>query len=74
MTPLLNADIRSCFSMTEPAVASSDATNMATTIVRKGDKYIVNGRKWYITMAGHPKCEISIVMGVTPNKELPAHK
>ncbi|KRX09754.1 Acyl-CoA dehydrogenase/oxidase, N-terminal and middle domain [Pseudocohnilembus persalinus] len=60
--------------MTEPMVASSDATNIATTILKQGSNYIVNGRKWYISMAGHPDCKISIVMGITPNKKLPSHQ
>jgi acyl-CoA dehydrogenase len=63
--PLLNAEIRSCFSMTEPAVASSDATNIAATITRAGDSYVVNGRKWWSTGAMRPECTLSIVMGVS---------
>jgi acyl-CoA dehydrogenase len=65
LKPLLNAEIRSAFAMTEPAVASSDATNITTSIVRDGDEYVVNGRKWYITGALNPECAVFIVMGKT---------
>ena len=65
LEPLLGAQIRSCFSMTEPAVASSDATNIATTITRDGDSYLVNGRKWWSTGAMREECTLSIVMGVS---------
>ncbi|MQS10923.1 acyl-CoA dehydrogenase [Streptomyces kaniharaensis] len=65
LRPLLDAEIRSAFAMTEPEVASSDATNIATRIERDGDEYVVNGRKWYITGAMNPRCRILIVMGKT---------
>lgn len=65
LTPLLAGDIRSAFAMTEPDVASSDATNISTTIRREGDEYVVNGRKWWITGAMSPAAEIFIVMGKT---------
>ena len=65
LQPLLNAQIRSAFAMTEPEVASSDATNIATRIERDGDEYVVTGRKWWITGALNPQAEIFIVMGKT---------
>jgi acyl-CoA dehydrogenase len=63
LAPLLAGEIRSAFAMTEPAVASSDATNIESSIIRDGDEYVVNGRKWYTTNATHPHCEIIIFMG-----------
>jgi acyl-CoA dehydrogenase len=65
LKPLLAGEIRSSFAMTEPAVASSDATNIATSIVRDGDDYVINGRKWWITGAMNPNAKIFIVMGKT---------
>ena len=65
LQPLLEARTRSAFGMTEPDVASSDATNIATRMVRDGDDYVINGRKWFITGAAHPQCSFLIVLGVT---------
>jgi acyl-CoA dehydrogenase len=72
LQPLLDGTIRSSFCMTEPAVASSDATNIATRIERDGDHYVINGRKWWITNAYHPNNRIYIVMGKT-DPEAPTH-
>ncbi|HYF61107.1 MAG TPA: acyl-CoA dehydrogenase family protein, partial [Burkholderiaceae bacterium] len=63
LRPLLEGEIRSCFAMTEPAVASSDATNIEARIVRDGDHYVIDGRKWYTTNATDPRCRICIFMG-----------
>jgi acyl-CoA dehydrogenase len=65
MVPLMNGEIRSAFLMTEPAVASSDATNIETSIRREGDEYVLNGVKWWSSGAGDPRCKIAIVMGKT---------
>lgn len=69
LTPLMNGEIRSAFLMTEPAVASSDATNIQTQIRRDGDHYVINGRKWWSSGAGDPRCRIAIVMGKTDPDE-----
>lgn len=73
LRPLLDGEIRSAFAMTEPDVASSDATNIETSIRRDGDEYVVNGRKWWITGAVNPECEVFIVMGKT-DPEADRHK
>src|SRR5579862_6308703 len=65
LKPLMNGEIRSAFLMTEPAVASSDATNIETSITRDGDHYVINGRKWWSSGVGDPRCKITIVMGKT---------
>ena len=73
LKPLLNGEIRSCFAMTEPAVASSDATNIQSSIVRNGDQYVINGLKWWSSGAGDPRCKIAIFMGKT-DPTAPLHK
>jgi len=73
LKPLLRGEIRSAFAMTEPDVASSDATNISSTIRREGNEYVVNGRKWYISGVGHPKCEVMVFLGKS-NPEAAGHQ
>lgn len=73
LNPLLAGDIRSCFAMTEPAVASSDATNIETRIERDGGDYVINGRKWWVTGAPSQRCKVAIVMGKS-DPAAPKHK
>jgi acyl-CoA dehydrogenase len=75
LRPLLEGTMRSCYAMSEPDVASSDPTNLETSIVRDGDELVINGRKWFITGALHPLCELVVVMGVSDGSaDAPRHK
>ncbi len=74
LAPLLEGDIRSAFCMTEPAVASSDATNIETRIERQGDEYVINGRKWWSSGAGDPRCAVFIVMGKSDPANMDKHR
>ena len=74
LKPLLAGEIRSCFAMTEPKVASSDATNIESSIVRDGDHYVINGHKWYTTNATDPRCRIAIFMGKSDPDNADRHK
>ncbi|RKO88004.1 acyl-CoA dehydrogenase/oxidase [Blyttiomyces helicus] len=74
LVPLMEGRIRSAFAMTEPAVASSDATNIETSIVRDGDSYVVNGRKWWISGAGDPRCALFLVMGKSDPSNTNKHR
>ena len=74
MVPLLEGTIRSAFAMTEPAVASSDATNIEASIIKDGDEYVINGRKWWTSGANDPRCKVFIFMGKTDAKNPDRHK
>jgi len=74
LKPLLEGEIKSSYVMTEPEVASSDATNIATTIIADGDDYVINGRKWWISGAMDPRCAVYILLGRTPDESKPRHQ
>jgi len=74
LKPLLAGEIKSAYVMTEPAVASSDATNIESTIIADGDDYVINGRKWWISSAMDPRCKVYILLGRTPNADKPKHQ
>ncbi|TYO90123.1 acyl-CoA dehydrogenase family protein [Oceanicella actignis] len=74
LKPLLNGEIRSAYLMTEPGVASSDATNMRMSCVREGDEYVLNGEKWWSSGAGDPRCKVYITMVYTPDPNRPKHQ
>ena len=74
LEPLLNQEIRSAFAMTEPGVASSDATQISSSIVRDGDEYVLNGHKWYISGAMRKTCKILVFLGKTPNPAMKSHE
>ena len=74
LKPLLAGEMKSAYVMTEPAVASSDATNIESTIIADGDDYVINGRKWWISSAMDPRCKVYILLGRTPNADKPKHQ
>jgi len=73
LNPLLRGEIRSCFAMSEPDTASSDPTQLQTSMRRDGDEWVINGRKWFITGAAHPMCRFAVVLGVSEDENAPDH-